>query len=432
MRVSASGATVAALLPTHFRQAPTPYHTTAYLRSLAEARGFVLLDEREPWQINPLDKVMVIREGSIFFLAMGDTPPAQAGVHLIGAHTDSPTYKVRPNPMITAGGMQLLNVEPYGSPIHSSWHDRDLSVAGRVILKDGSVRLVNLDQSVARMANLAIHLTDYDETKTAFNPQTRGRPLWGMAGDPTLYELIGTTHDLDPDAILAHDLSLVLNDPPSVTGAGANLFSSARQDNLLGVFTAFHALLDAIDAQPVTPFGRGLVCYDFEEVGSDATTGAAGPFLQDCLHRIIGLPDGEDYYRMVANSAMVSLDVAHGFHPNYAERYDEHHHPLLGGGPALKINANQSYATTGLTEGWAKMAAEAAGVPLQVFVSRSDQRCGSTIGPVTATRVGLPIVDIGQPIIGMHSARELSHLGDADTTTALLTASLNLAVTPHD
>lgn len=423
---------VSALLTTHFAHAPTPYHTVAYLAQLASQVGFVELDESDPWAVSPGDKVIIRRDGSVCFVVLGTEPLPETGVRVIGAHTDSPTFKVRPNAMRTAGPMQLLNVETYGGPIAESWFDRDLTVAGRVMLADGSSRLVCVSYPCTRIAHLAIHLRDRSGSATDYNPQTKARPIWGMADDPTLLEVIAKEEGINAAHIVSHDLTLIPTEAPVITGAGQRFFSSWRQDDLLGTVTAFHALLNAIENEPETPYSRVVICYDFEEIGSETNTGAGGSFLDACLSRLVAVQGGktEDVYRCVAKSGLVSLDVAHGWHPNYADRYDDTEYPVLGGGPCLKVNANQSYATTGLTAAWAHLAAKRAGVPLQTFTSRADQRCGSTIGPITATRVGIATVDVGQPIIGMHSVRELSHLDDADTTTTFLAACLNTADLP--
>lgn len=416
----------------HFAHAPTPYHTVEYLAQLASLAGFVEYDETDQWLVEPGEKVIIRRDGSIILAVLGTKPLAQTGIRLIGAHTDSPTYKIRPNPMHQAGQMQLLNVEPYGGILHESWFDRDLTVAGRVVLKDGHIELVHLDYPCARIAHLAIHLTDREQKATAFNPHTKARPIWGMADDPSLFEVISEQLGVPSEEILTHDLVLVPTEAPVIGGAGKRFFFSARQDNLLGTFTAMHALFNALNDDENTPYARAVVCNDFEEIGSSTNTGAAGPFLQETLARLVHAQGGsaEDVYRATAQSGLVSLDVAHGWHPNYADRYDEREYPILGGGPCLKVNANQSYATTGITAAWAHQAGAQAGVPVQTFTSRADQRCGSTIGPITATRLGIATVDMGQPIIGMHSIRELSHLDDADTTTAFLTACLNTPVLP--
>ena len=399
-----------------------------YLAALASQAGFVALDEADLWEASPGDRVMIRRDGSICLVALGTEPIHDQGLRLIGAHTDSPTFKIRPTPMREAGGMQLLNVEPYGGLIAESWFDRDLTVAGRVIVNDGTARLVHVPYPCTRIAHLAIHLSDRTGTATAYNAQTKTRPIWGMAADPSLYEVVAQELGIDPSAIVSHDLILVPTEGPATVGAGQAFFSSSRQDNLLGTFTAFFALLQSLNAQPDTPYTRAVVCYDFEEIGSETNTGAGGPFLHACLSRLVHAQGGqaEDVYRAIAKSGLVSLDVAHGWHPNYPDRYDDVEYPVLGGGPCLKVNANQSYATTGLTAAWAHQGAAQADVPLQVFTSRADQRCGSTIGPISATRVGIATVDVGQPIIGMHSIRELSHLDDADTTTAFLAACLTI------
>jgi aspartyl aminopeptidase len=406
-------------LRSYLDASPTPYHAVAEAtRRLAEA-GFTELDERERWSLQPGEQRYVVRDGgSLIAFRVGAAPLADAGVRLIGTHTDSPTFRVRPRPDVTRAGYRLVGVEPYGGMLAHTWMDRDLTVAGRVALRDGSSRLVRLEGSPLRMASLAIHLDRGVSEGLVLDRQRHLVPVIGLEDEPALLERLG----LSEDEVLGHDLVLTDTQPAGVVGS--SWVSAPRLDNLGSCHSALHAVLQSTGAEHTQLW----VANDHEEVGSGSAEGARGSFLEDVLVRLVaatGDADPQAYRQAIARSRLVSADMAHAVHPNYAERHEPQHVPQLGGGPVLKHNANQSYATDAMTEAWFTECAASAGVPVQHFVTRADLPCGSTIGPLTAARLGLATVDVGSATLSMHSCRELASMEDVPLMVAALTACLS-------
>jgi aspartyl aminopeptidase len=396
---------------------PTPFHAVAEMvRRLKEA-GFTELDEKERWSLRPGGQHWVVRDGgSLIAFRIGTSALADAGLRMIGTHTDSPTFKVRPLHDVRRAGYRLVGVEPYGGLLAHTWMDRELTVAGRVTTSDGVSRLVRLAGATLRLPSLAIHLDRSVREGLVLDPQRHLVPVLGLESEPELLEQLGT-----PDA-LGFDLVLADTQPAATTGS--DWIAAPRLDNLGSCHSATHALVDAAP-QPHTQL---FVANDHEEVGSGSAEGAKGSFLGDVLARLVaatGDPDPQGFHQAMARSMMLSADMAHAIHPNYADRHEPNHTPVLGGGPVLKHNANQSYATDATTESWFLSRTREAGVPVQHFVTRADLPCGSTIGPLTATRLGVATVDVGNPMLAMHSCRELASAEDVPLMIRAMTACLS-------
>ena len=423
---------------------PTPYHAVAEAASLLDKAGFRQLSETAAWNEQPSGQPQsngdgrgqghgqyVIRGGALIaWYLPADAEPARP-FRIIGSHTDSPNLRVKPQPDAGIAGWRQIAVEVYGGPLYNTWLDRDLGLAGRLALRDGSELLVNIDRPLLRVPQLAIHLDrGVNSEGLKLNPQVHLTPIWGL-GEPTEGDLmlfLAHEYGLHPADILGWDLMVYDVAPPAYLGRDAELIAAPRLDNLLSVHASVAALLAAAEAG----IGDGpipmIAAMDHEENGSVSTTGAAGPFVETVLERLVESRGGgvEARARAYAGSVMASADLAHAVHPNYPEKHDSGHRPTANGGPVLKVNANQRYATDGATRAvWAR-SCEAAGIPWQTFVSRNDQPCGTTIGPLASSRLGIATFDIGVPALSMHSARELCGADDPWRLAAALTAFLRL------
>jgi aspartyl aminopeptidase len=417
---------------------PTPYHAVAECARRLHAAGFARLDEGDAWKVQPGTHAYVTRGGSsLCAFVAGERPAHEVGFSLIGAHTDSPNLRVKPLPDVTRSGYRQVAVDVYGGVLLSTWLDRDLSLAGRVVLDDGasdaSTRLVDFARPLVRIPNLAIHLDrKVNESGLVLNAQTHMVPIVGLertAGAAGLRALLAAELDragasVAPERITAWDLCLYDTQHAARSGAAGEFVHAARLDNLASCHAALGALVAATEARPDT---RGIVLYDHEEVGSQSAHGAGSTFLLDVCQRLAdgaaaGAPDA--FARAIARSFLISADMAHGVHPNYADRHEPEHRPVLGGGPVLKTNVNQRYATDAETAARFSHLCRAADVPLQHFVNRSDLACGTTIGPITAARVGLRTVDVGAPMLSMHSCREMTAADDVASYAKVLRAFL--------
>lgn len=402
---------------------PTPFHAVAEMtRRLSEA-GFTELDERERWELHPGGKHWVARDGgSLIAFRVGSAPLADAGARMVGTHTDSPTFTVRPRSDVTRSGYRLVGVEPYGGLLAHTWMDRELTAAGRVALADGSLRLVRLPGALLRLPSLAIHLDRSVRDGLVLDPQRQLVPVLGLESEPSLLELIAEDLAVSPGDVVGHDLVLTDTQPAGVTGS--NWIAAPRLDNLGSCHSATHALVDATAGAHTQLF----VANDHEEVGSGSAKGARGSFLEDVFARLVaatGDHDPQARHQAAARSRLLSADMAHAVHPNYSDRHEPNHTPMLGGGPVLKHNANQSYATDAGTAGWFASRCSEVGVPVQHFVTRADLPCGSTIGPLTAARLGIATADVGSPMLAMHSCRELASADDVPLMVAAMTACLS-------
>ncbi|WP_425955219.1 M18 family aminopeptidase [Xylanimonas sp. McL0601] len=399
---------------------PSSFHAAAEIARRAEAAGFTHLDEADAWGITPGGRYVVVRDGS----AVAFTLPADAGATtpftILGTHTDSPGFKLKPRPTTGGHGFWQAGVEIYGGPLLNSWLDRELELAGRLVLLDGSEHLVRTGPFL-RLPQLAVHLDRSVNEGLTLDKQRHTQPVWGL-GDvadadvlAALAATAGGGAGVDPAAIGGYDVVVADTQAPRVFGAGGALWASGRLDNLLSTHSALTALLGVAVVEPVETMSILVVAaFDHEEIGSESRSGAAGPLLEDVLTRISGAlgATAEDRARAFAASFHVSSDVGHAVHPNFPERHDPANHPVAGGGPILKINANQRYATDAHGAARWQAACTEAGVPSQEFVSNNAIPCGSTIGPITATRLGIRTVDVGVPILSMHSARELTAVVD--------------------
>lgn len=403
---------------------PSPYHAVDTAKGLLLAAGFRELNERDAWT-DVTGSCFVTRGGALIAWSANQIDPAVHGFHIIGAHTDSPNLRIKPNPSVNNVGYRQIGVEIYGGTLNNTWLDRDLGISGRLVLKDGSTRLVLIDRPIARVAQLAIHLDrEVNEKGLVLDKQLHLLPLAGLGthndGDFTGWvaaEAGVSAEDVAVADLMFHDVT-----PPAILGLDGEFIVSGRIDNL---FSCWAATTSLVNAAP-TASGRVpmVALFDHEEVGSSSTTGAAGPLLEHVISRIghaAGLdPDGQA--RAFAASTCLSSDMAHAVHPNYAERHEPGHRPVPNQGPVVKVNANQRYATDAVGAAWFRAACASVDVPVQTFVSKNSQPCGSTIGPITATRLGIDTVDIGCAMLSMHSARELCGAHDADMYLRALTS----------
>lgn len=405
---------------------PTPFHATTSLAMRLEAAGYRHLDERAPWQTEAGGRYYVTRnDSSIIAFKLGKRPAVDGGIRLVGAHTDSPCLRVKPNPELQRQGFFQLGVEVYGGALLAPWFDRDLSLAGRVTYRrDGKVesQLIDFYQPIAVIPSLAIHLNREANQGWAINPQNELPPILAqLASSETadfralLAEQLAMEHDFNPDAVLDYELSFYDTQSAAIVGLNQDFIASARLDNLLSCYAGLLALIESDDEETCV-----LVCTDHEEVGSCSACGADGPFLEQVLRRV--LPGGDAFVRAIQRSLLVSADNAHGVHPNYADKHDGNHGPKLNAGPVIKINSNQRYATNSETAGFFRHLCLENEVPVQSFVVRSDMGCGSTIGPITASQLGVRTVDIGLPTFAMHSIRELAGSHDLEHLVKVLTA----------
>ena len=403
---------------------PTPFHAVANLAARLEDAGYTAFDEKDLWEVSAGTTGYVVRDGgSIVAFRVGSAPIAEGGFRIAGAHTDSPTYRIRPNPDVERHGYAQVAVEVYGGPLHYTWLDRDLTVAGRVVDADGASHLVHLPGAPLRIPSLAIHLQrDLSDKGLKLNPQHHLLPVWSAAADDASIIDLVADH-VDADDLVAWDLVVADTQPSALGGRDEAFVLAPRQDNLVSC----HAAVDALLAAEPAAATQVVVCNDHEEVGSGSAEGARGSMLADVLTRLVaasGDVDPQSVPRAIASSILVSADSAHAVHPNFADKHDSGHRPRLGGGPVLKVHASQAYATDAGTAGWFMARCCEADVPVQTFTNRADSPSGSTIGPLTATRLGIPTVDIGNPLLSMHSVREQSAVADLPFLVAALARHL--------
>lgn len=408
------------------QQSPTPFHAVTSLSEMLDKAGFVRLDEADSWKIEKGRSYYVCRnDSSIVAFKTGRKDLTKTGIRMTGAHTDSPCLKIKPTPEINRQGYLQLGVEIYGGVLLNPWFDRDLSIAGRVHYqnKKGELKSVLLDMQapVAVIPSLAIHLDRTANEGRAVNAQKEMPPLLLQLPDAEaaksfsfadflLQEIRKSAAAKYADAVLSHELFLYDTQPPAMVGLQQQFIASARLDNLLSCYLACRALI-ASDSD----YASVLVCNDHEEVGSASSSGAQGPFLKkvlsrwvSCLHKASDALD-----RVIHHSFLISIDNAHGVHPNYTEKHDDQHRPLLNAGPVIKINANQRYASNSESVALFTALCKQQKIACQSFVMRSDMACGSTIGPITATELGVTTLDVGVPTFAMHSIRELAGADDA-------------------
>jgi len=390
---------------------PTPFHATKNMSMMLENAGFRELKEEERWNLQEGYKYFVTRNDAS---VIAFTYPKKKNYTMIGCHTDSPNLKLKPSPVIKEHGIVKFAVEPYGGVLLNPWFDRDLSLAGKVSYLDGKDNikeiLIDVQKSIAIIPSLAIHLDDKANEARTVNKQTDISPILTTNEDFDFEDFIRWQLEKnqirDVKELYASELSFYATQKASFVGLRDDFIASARLDNLLSCYVGLLTICSIDDDQPML-----LVASDHEEVGSASTSGAAGSFLENTLKRMY--PDYDDYMNMIRTSILVSCDNAHAIHPNYADKHDGNHSPYINQGVVIKINANQRYASNATTISKFMNVAKKSGEPYQQFVARSDMGCGSTIGPITATRLGIETLDVGLPTYAMHSIRELAGRDDA-------------------
>ncbi|MBA1432396.1 MAG: M18 family aminopeptidase [Epsilonproteobacteria bacterium] len=391
---------------------PTPFHATHNMVMMFENAGFIKLDEVKEWEL---------REGQKYYVTRNDSsiiaftyPKGEKRYLMVGAHTDSPNLKLKPNPVIKEHGVVKFGVESYGGLLLNPWFDRDLSLAGRVsyLNSDGVVAssLINVEKKIALIPSLAIHLDDKANKERTVNKQTDVCPVLTTNEDFDFNDFIMWQLDKigvkNVKEIYAHELSFYDAQKASYVGLRDDFIASARLDNLLSCYVGMLSICSIDASKPML-----FIASDHEEVGSESVSGAGGSFLENTLRRIFC--DYEAYMQMIRTSLMISADNAHAIHPNYPNKHDKEHAPHINKGIVVKINANQRYATNSETTAKFLQVAGSVGEHVQKFVTRSDMGCGSTIGPITATRLGIDTIDVGLPTLAMHSIRELAGSDDA-------------------
>ncbi len=419
------------------QRSPTPYHAVDNACRMLRDAGFRQLAETERWPDIPSAGFVTRDDGALIAFRRGRKPLLDMGLRLAGVHTDSPCLRLRPDPTRESQGYGQFSVETYGGVLLHPWYDRDLSLAGRISGVDEAGALVSslidFREAVAFIPSLAIHLDREANKGRNINPQTELSPVVLRLGEGESFALgeilLERIRRDRPEAgfarVLSWDLLLYDTQPPARLGLRGEFIASARLDNLLSTFVALRALLDAED-----DYASVIVCNDHEEVGSVSASGAQGAFLSAVLERLIS-GENQDiggFSRVMQNSLMLSVDNAHGIHPNFAGRHDGGHRPMLNGGPVIKTNANQRYAGSSRFVALFKALCEETGVPWQSFANRADLACGSTIGPLTAAEIGIPVLDIGVPQFAMHSIRELAGSEDPGHLLRCITAFYNRLV----
>ena len=411
---------------------PSPFHCVENLLHKLQDSGFIYLNEGDDWHLEVHGRYVTTRDdGSLVAFVYGENDPATAKIHLVGAHTDSPCLKIKPEPDVHKASYNQIGVEVYGGVLLNPWFDRDLSIAGRVTYRDSagliSNKLINFKRPVAIVPSLAIHLDREANSKRSINAQNHLYPILGVYNKDhpgKLRELVqnqlNIEHiDISCEQILDYDLCFYDCQQPALTGLNQEFITSARLDNLLSCFIGLKALLESAPNETTTM----LACHDHEEVGSMSAGGAQGPYLDTVLHRLF--EDRSARSRILSRSLMISADNAHAIHPNYLDKHDDNHQPVINGGPVIKFNANQRYATNSETAATFRNLCHLEGVPVQTIAMRNDMACGSTIGPISASELGISVVDIGVPQWAMHSIRETAGSKDSHYLFRVLKAFFN-------
>lgn len=408
---------------------PTPFHAVASATERLEAAGFSTIAETDAWTDLAPGRYALVHGGSTLVAFVLPEGRRISGFRIVGAHTDSPNLRLKPKPEYTKEGYAQLGVEVYGGVLLNSWLDRDLSLAGRVFVRDGhrlEARLVRFTRPMLRVAQLAIHLDRDVNEGLKLNRQEHLAPIFGLARDGAkdLLALLADELGVPRDAIAGTDLMLYDVVPPTLGGREDELIFSGRLDNLAMCHAGLAALIDAAPRAGAEDLVPVVALFDHEEVGSESAYGAQSAFLPRALERIVLGRGGsrEDYHRALAGSLCISADMAHAVHPNYEGRHEARHKPVLNGGPVIKVNSQQRYATSASTAALFRHLCERAEVPVQQYAHRTDLPCGSTIGPISATLLGIRTVDVGNPMLSMHSIRELGGAKDPAMMTKVLSA----------
>lgn len=402
---------------------PSPWHAVTTIEARLLACGFQRLDENSSWQLHSGGRYYVVRDdSSLILFVLGKKPLADTGFKILGAHTDSPGLRVKPNPIVNADNLLRVAVEIYGGPILATFTDRDLSLAGRLAYLDenGAVRsgLLSFPEALLRLPNLAIHMNRaVNEEGLKLNKQTELAAILSASVEqqlPATYfqALLARASGIPAERILSWELNLYDTQKGGFWGAEQEFIADSQLDNL----ASCHAGLSAILDETTLNSDASLVCafFDHEEIGSESKKGAAGSFLPDVLQRIVNSVDQQTdaWQRVIANSFMISADMAHAYQPNYPAAYEPGHKISVNQGPVIKVNANHRYATDCLSEAQFISYCRQANVPFQKYSHRGDLPCGSTIGPIASAKLGIRTVDVGNPMWAMHSIRESAGVQD--------------------
>lgn len=396
-------------------KSPSPFHVVNNLLQWGIDNRFELVHEKDKWQLHHGERYMVVRNGtSIVFILPGAMPTWEAGFRVAATHSDSPGFRIKNSPEITNDGFVRLNAEVYGSPILSSWMDRPLGLAGRVVVKSGNcgkpeILTLTVDRPLLVIPSLAIHMNRDVNKGVEINPQKECLPVLSMSGPDggrdALAMLIAAELSVARERILDYDLFVSDAMPPCLIGSAGDLISSPRLDNLSSVYASYTGLNETgrSDASVV------VACFSSEEVGSMSWSGADSSFLESVLERIVISEGGgrEEYHRAMAESFVLSADAAHGVHPAWPDRADPTNRPVLNRGIVIKVDSGGRYTSDGVSSAMVESLCRAGGIPVQRFYNRSDMKGGSTIGPVLASQASARGADVGIPILAMHSIREL-------------------------
>ena len=415
---------------------PTAYHAADTVKEYLKKEGFKELKETEKWGLNKGEKYYIEKNNSaVIAFEVGTGDIVNDGFRIIGAHTDAPTFKIKPASEMKAENRYVkLNTEVYGGPILSTWFDRPLSIAGRVAVKGNlalkpEIKLININKPLLIIPNIAIHMNRGVNDGYAFNAQKDTLPLLGFINEKFekegyLLTILSNELGVNKDDILDFDLFLYEYERGCLIGLEEEFISSSRLDDLCMLFSGLNGLTDS----KVNKATKVLVAIDNEEIGSLTAQGARSTFIKTTLERIVLSlgKDREEFFMTLNNSSMISSDVAHAVHPNQGDKCDPTNRPILGGGPVIKIAASGSYSTDSFASAVFQSVCKSAGVPCQKFVNRSDMRGGTTIGPMSAADLGISVMDIGTPLLAMHSVRELGSVKDNYYTTKAFTEFYNL------
>jgi aspartyl aminopeptidase len=398
---------------------PSPWHAVHSIEQRLLAQGFTALQEAERWKIEAGGSYYVVRGASIIAFKMGTQSLEESGFRMIGAHTDSPGLRLKTHAAHSSDGLLRLGVEIYGGPILATFTDRDLSLAGRVNVRTANgfeTRLIKFDKPLVRLPNLAIHMNrEVNEQGLKLNKQTELPLLFGLADEKLsardqFLAYLAKVLDANTDDILTYELNVFDTQQGAFWGAEQEFIADSQLDNLASCHAALTALL-ATDKPAVTSI---CAFFDHEEVGSESATGAGGSFATDVVDRIaisLGINE-EAQHCAAARSLFISADMAHAYQPNFPNAYEPNHHVMVNAGPVIKTNSNQRYSTNADTAARFITLCERAGVPFQHYTHRTDLGCGSTIGPIIASRLGVASVDVGSPMWAMHSLRESAGVQD--------------------
>ncbi len=430
---------------------PTAFHAVDYVKEELLANDFEELNPENKWQLQKGKKYFLTRNGSALIAFIPGKDFLKEGIRIVSSHTDSPALKIKPDPVIKSEGYYTLNTEIYGAPILNTWYDRPLSIAGKVVRKGESafknqIELVDFQRNLAVIANLAIHLNKEVNEKSSVDKKKGLRALISSLNinnnsgareddekekekhadfnkELSLENILEAEFGFSEDEILDQDLFLYSTQKAELTGLEDEFITAGKQDNLSMAHASFQSILEA----EAKPWSQMVILYDNEEIGSNTPQGADSPFAGDVIERIISNLGGdrEDYYSIVEKSILLSADMAHAVHPNFSEVHDKNNRPKLNKGPVLKYNASQNYTTHSETAAVVINLMEKHDIPYQNYTNRSDKKGGSTIGPIAATQLGIESLDVGSPLLAMHSIQELGGARDHYNMIRLMKAFLN-------